>query len=720
MIGYTLRILFICQLACVVWTADQRTCAAADERLQPLINLREHHFSFRPPDSPQAWRARAGAVRRRVMVAAGLWPMPPRPTPHATVHGKLVRDGYQVEKVILESFPGHFVTGSLYRPLRAEGPCPGVLSPHGHWGGGRFHRWDDKAYADQLELDAEPPTEAGRHPLQARCVQLARMGCVVFLYDMLGYGDSVQLSQQAIHAPTEESILQSPDAWGFYSVQAELRLQGPLGVQTYNSMCALDWLASLSDVDPERIAVTGGSSGATQTLMLCAVDDRPHVAFPVVMVSNEMQGGCPCENACCLRMGGVSNVEIAALMAPKPLGIASADDWTRNFASDGYPQLKSVYRLLGVEDRLMHASLTQYPHNYNRASRTAMYAWMARWLELPANTPVEERDFEPLTQQELSVWDTTHAAPEGGREQEIALMHVMDQQSQRVVKQLEPHDSASLKEFQRIVGGAYTVLLDQQTTSEDAPELVTLESTDLATHRKEVAVVRRGSGGADIPAILLKPARVAGAVLWLSPEGKRGLFDQHGAPRAEVQSLLNRGLVVMGVDLIAQPARGDFQAPAVPGMRPAASLTYGYNPTIVARRVREANLALVVLRQLARQGRVGVVGAKGAEAYTAGLVALERENIDAVLLESGAFRFGSLDSWRDPDFVPGAVKYGDLPGLLALVSPKPLLVAQGTADSLQLTAAAYSAAGASDRLHTYPDAGDLPRAYQQFTEALAE
>ena len=37
----------------------------------------------------------------------------------------------------------------------------------------------------------------GRSPLQARCVQLARMGCVVFHYDMVGYADSIQFGPSA-------------------------------------------------------------------------------------------------------------------------------------------------------------------------------------------------------------------------------------------------------------------------------------------------------------------------------------------------------------------------------------------------------------------------------------------------------------------------------------------------------------------------------------------
>src|SRR3954451_3527295 len=182
----------------------------------------------------------------------------------------------------------------------------------------------------QLKQGAEKTMESARYPLQARCAQLARMGCVVFHYDMVGNADS-------------QSI---PHRVGFTDAEAELRQQSFMGLQTWNSIRALDFLCSLPDVDPARIGVTGASGGGTQTFMLCAIDDRPAAAFPAVMVGTAMQGGCICENCSYLRIDG-NNVQIAACMAPRPLGMTGAEDWTKDIMTKGLPELKQIYGLYG-------------------------------------------------------------------------------------------------------------------------------------------------------------------------------------------------------------------------------------------------------------------------------------------------------------------------------------------------------------------------------------
>lgn len=308
--------------------------------------------------SRAAWNIRAAHIRELVLASAGLLPMPDRTPLGANVFGDLARPDYIVSKVYFESLPGFFVTGNLYRPT-GDGPFPAILSPHGHWAYGRL---ENSATAS----------------VPGRAINLARQGFVVFTYDMAGYNDSRQLEHRRFGGPREK-------LWGL----------SVAGLQLWNGIRALDFLESLPYVRRDRIGATGASGGGTQVFLLAAVDERVAAAAPVNMISLHMQGGCLCENQPGLRLD-TNNVEIAATIAPRPLLMVSATgDWTTNTLEREYPAVRALYALNGAADRV-HGVKFDAPHNYNRDSREAVYAWMARWLQdAPADVRREERAFTP-------------------------------------------------------------------------------------------------------------------------------------------------------------------------------------------------------------------------------------------------------------------------------------------------------------------------------------
>jgi TatD DNase family protein len=53
--------------------------------------------------------------------------MPPRTPLIPGVFGRVERAGYSVEKVYLETHPGFFLGGNLYRPTGRPGPFPAIL-----------------------------------------------------------------------------------------------------------------------------------------------------------------------------------------------------------------------------------------------------------------------------------------------------------------------------------------------------------------------------------------------------------------------------------------------------------------------------------------------------------------------------------------------------------------------------------------------------------------
>ncbi|HVA47202.1 MAG TPA: acetylxylan esterase [Pirellulales bacterium] len=676
----------------------------ADKRLAEPKDL-DGYFPLNVPATAEEWRKRAERVRRQAKVATGIWPMPNSTPVNAVVHGRVDRNEYTVDRVYLESYPGHFVTGSLYRPKGRNGKLPAVLCPHGHWANGRFVDQGVAMARQQIADGAERFVSSGRFPLQARCVQLARMGCLVFHYDMLGYADSQQISYELAHRYGKiRPQMESADQWGLFSAQAELRLQSVMGLQTYNSVRALDWIGGLPEVDATRIGVTGASGGGTQTFILCAVDSRPAAAFPAVMVSTAMQGGCTCENCSLLRID-TGNIELAGLFAPKPLGMTGADDWTKEIATKGLPELKQLYKLLGAEANVMAKPLVQFPHNYNYVSRAAMYSWFNKHLKLGYTDPIVEEDFVPLSVAEMTVWDDAHPKPAGGDDYERSLIKQMTQDAERQIAALQPRDAATLTKYREVVGGAVEAILGHSLAEIGSPEFEKSVEEDRGDYTEFAGLLRNPLHGQELPVAFLLPKNWnKRAVLWIDGSGKAGLYATDGKPRPEVMKLVAAGTSVGGIDLLGQ---GEFVAAGQPPMknrrvknpREFAGYTYGYNHPLFASRVHDV-LALVAFAKLNehKPERVDLVGMNGAGPWVAAAAALAGPAIDHVAIDTAGFRFQRLSSFDDPAFLPGAVKYGDIPALLALSAPRPLWLAGEKGEAAALVRKSYAAAGQPAKL----------------------
>lgn len=351
---------------------------------EPLAEVQDLNTArvFPIIESKQEWSARAAQIRRQALASCGLSPMPDKTPLNATVFDRVERDGYTIEKVYLQSYPGFYVAGNLYRPLnQGAGPFAGVLNPHGHWANGRM--------ADEASGS-----------IAARCIHFARHGMVAFSYDMVGYNDTFFPN----HGNVAVSDYYKRHRRFGTNQTDELWNISLMGLQTWNSVRALDFLESLPDVDKKRLACTGESGGGTQTFMLGAIDDRLAAQAPVVMVSSIMQGGCSCENAPGLRVR-YSNMEIAAAAVPRPqFLVAATGDWTRYTLSVEGPAIEHIYRLFGVADRFDYVRY-DFGHNYNQKSREAVYGWFDRWLLKGDSTaPIPEAPYTKEPDGELRVF----------------------------------------------------------------------------------------------------------------------------------------------------------------------------------------------------------------------------------------------------------------------------------------------------------------------------
>ena len=665
-----------------------------DARLGNLKDL-NGYFPFQPSESPEAWAKRREYVKRQMLLSCGLWPMPARPAITAEIHGRVERDDYTVDRVIFESSPGLLVTGSLYKPKKIDGKAPAILCPHGHWATGRFHDHGDAGLKRELDSDAESFEAGGRHPLQARCVQLARMGCIVFLYDMQGYADSGSFTYELIHRfAKQRPDYSSPERWGMFSAQSELRLFNALGIQTWNSIRAVDWITGLPDVDASRIGVTGASGGGTQTFMLAALDDRIAAAFPAVMVSTAMQGGCTCENATYLRVN-TGNIEFAAMVAPRPIFMSGANDWTVEIEKKGLPELKQHFAMLGVPDSV-NAKWFDYPHNFNRHSRAMMYDFFNRFLKL-GHDEIVERDYVPLTKDEATVFDADHQPPERTEEAEAALLASLDEAWQQQWLKLAPTSKEGLAEFRRVVGGAIDVMIGRGLSDVGEVEYDKKSETERDGYLEYTALLKAKKFGEELPSIFLYPTEWNNQlVIWIDGEGKSGLYADDGSLKASVAKLVKQGYAIASADLLytgeylkdGQPLT---QARIVNNPRELAGYTLGYNHSLFAQRVHDI-LTLVSFSQnyQTKPEQIHLVGVNGGGIFAAAAGAQTRGSIASLAVDTQGYRFESITDIRDVNLFPGAVKYGDVPALLALNAPARIFIAGEPNESTPALAAPWA------------------------------
>jgi dienelactone hydrolase len=661
-----------------------------DARLKGLKDL-NGYFPFTPPASVNEWNQRKQLVLTQIQVALGLWPMPARPEIQATVHGRVEREDYTVDRVIFESAPGLLVTGSLYLPKNPVGKLPTVLCPHGHWANGRFHDHGEKTIAQELESGGETDPVCGRHPLQSRCVQLARMGCMVFIYDMLGYADGGSLTQELAHGfAKQRPDLSSPERWGLFSAQSELRCLNAMGLQTWNSLRALDWIMSRPDCDTSRIGCTGASGGGTQTFILTALDERVTAAFPAVMVSTAMQGGCTCENASYLRVN-TGNIEFAALAAPRPVAMTGADDWTVDIESKGHPELRQLYALLGAPDNVL-AKYRKFPHNYNLPSRMMMYQWFNQHLHLGISD-IKERPYVPLTRDEATVFTTDHPAPPKTADAEVAMLQQLDAASRQQISALLPKTQAGMAEFRRVIGAALEVMIGRTLPASGS---TTFEKQDQSTHDNDSCTRFNGllkltAHGEELPATWLLPATWnRQAVLWADGQGTRGLFAADGTTLLPaIRSLVSAGYAVGAVDLYLTGAFTDdgkpiAEQPRVNNNREFAGYTLGFNHPLFSQRVHDLlTLISSAVFHERQPEKVHLVGLNGAAPHAICAAALAHNKLASLTVDTQGFRFGSITEIRDVNLLPGAVKYGDIPALLTLCQPLKTTIAGETRESLQ-------------------------------------
>ena len=631
------------------------------DRDQRNVVIRHTDTKYEMPEyrTLRRWKERAAALREEILFSAGLLPLPQKTPLNAQVFGKIEHEDYSIEKVILETYPGFFLGGNLYRPVGKSGRRPGVVNPHGHWRYGR--------------LENQP-----LNSIPGRGISLARQGHVAFTYDMIGYNDTAPRIPH--HVP-----------WG---KEAHMWGVGILGTQLWNSIRAVDFLASLPGVDPERLGATGASGGGTQVFLLTAVDDRIKYSAPVNMISSIMQGGDYCENAPNLRLNA-NNMEIGAMMAPRPMMMISATgDWTKNTPSVEYPAVKSIYKLYGAEDEVEETQFDS-PHNYHQHSREAVYAFFGKKI-LGDNdaSHFKEKSFgvEQLGSL-LSFWG--RPAPETPKDAE-SFIEGRIREAGAWIESLRPRDNASLQKAREVFRKSLSLSIAARLP--DGNELAS-DLTD-TLRNGEVLVIGRRKEGDRIPGVLLRPRRARASVaptLIVHPEGTAWTLSSLESLDGMVRALLERGGSVAAVDVFQTARARDTRDIARAGGSAEKHFTT-FNRTDAANRVQDVLTAITYFRTRFNVRQINLVGMGEGGVWSLFARALADDGI-RLIADLDQFDAASDSEFENKLFIPHLRKAGDFRGASVLLAGhKTLLHNVNAAFPRDWIEASFLAAGTEDML----------------------
>jgi hypothetical protein len=596
--------------------------------------------SFPTVESKKAWEARAQEIRQQVLISSGLWPMPEKQPLEAHIFGRIERDGYSVEKVYFQTYPGFYLGGNLYRPLgRGKGPFPAILNPHGHWSDGRLADTKDGSIA-------------------ARCITFARQGWIAFSYDMVGFNDTFFLDQPKV-GPDKFYTRHRDFATNEVNQLWNINL---LGLQTWDSVRALDFLESLPGVDHHRLVCTGESGGGTQTYLLGAVDRRLTAQVPVVMVSHTMQGGCGCENAPGLRVK-YSNMEIAAVAVPRPqMLVAATGDWTRATLTVEGPAIHHIYDLFGAGDSF-HYVRFDYNHNYNRTSREAVYAWLGhRYLPRLDADALMEQSYQKEPDAALRVFPNGKLpATAVTRDQ---LIEFLKNSRRQQLQALAPTGRSTLRKFKTAMFPAWshTLQLNWPIPVPNANCTELQNSTGLARARLTVE-----SNGHSFEAIYNSPENIISKrtpqIVVLASMNRPGANSTNPSDRAA--KWLQRGFATLELDCSSEHAAGD----------PFSNFFTTYNRTTLQRRVDDLVALCAAARaadpRISARFRVLLCGEGAAGLYAL----LAAPAADAVIADCNGIDLEDESLLLEEDyFCPGLLAMGGFGTPAILAAPHPLLL----------------------------------------------
>ena len=171
--------------------------------------------------------------------------------------------------------------------------------------------------------------------------------------------------------------------------------------------------------------------------------------------------------------------------------------------------------------------------------------------------------------------------------------------------------------------------------------------------------------GEDVAAAFLYPKDWNGeVVLWLHPDGGKSLFGEDSKPVADAIELLENQRAIAAID---QLFAGSKQTRKVANPREFAGYTLGFNDSLFVQRTHDILTTIRFICDDEHAAKsISMVAFPGAGPTAAAARMLSGKTLDRVAVDTGGFSFTDLLDYRDPNFLPGGSKYGDLQMIIAL------------------------------------------------------
>jgi dienelactone hydrolase len=314
-----------------------------------LLVVRDEHGNEHSVTTATDWAVRRAHILAHLQEVMGPLPGGERRVPlDVQTLEEHQTDAYERRKISFATEPGDRVEAWLFLPNAGQAPRPAMLCLH-----------------QTIAIGKDEPAGLGESPTKRYAEELARRGFVTLAPDYPGYG-------------TNRS---DPYALGYASASMK---------SLWNHMRAVDVLASLPEVDAERIGAIGHSLGGHNAIFVALFDDRIKAVATSCGFNafTHYDGGDVSgwsHKGYMPRLRDVYRLELAKIpfdfpellgaLAPRAVFI-NAPTGDDNFPVAGVKvcveAARPVYALLGRPDALW----VQYPeagHDFPDAVRTSIY-----------------------------------------------------------------------------------------------------------------------------------------------------------------------------------------------------------------------------------------------------------------------------------------------------------------------------------------------------------